>query len=131
MRVLIVDDDERLAHILAIGLRAEGMAVAVSHSPVEALRHLEGVDVLLTDFHLPGMTGLEMANKAYVLGWRGAFFLMSGHPAKFHDPARGSRCLATLEKPFPLGMLMALLRQVKPNSSGGIAQESRTSSEEQ
>jgi DNA-binding response OmpR family regulator len=131
MRVLIVDDDEGLAHILAMGLRAEGMAVVVFHSPAKALRHLEGVDVLLTDFHLPEMTGLEMANKAYVLGWRGAFFLMSGHPAEFHDPARGSRCLATLEKPFPLGMLLALLRQVKPIRPGQIAPEPPVSSEEQ
>jgi DNA-binding response OmpR family regulator len=117
MRILIVDDDERLANILAVGLRAEGMTVVVFHSPLEALRHLEEVDVLLTDFHLPEMNGLEMAREAHAQGWRGSLFIMSGRLPDLDSFPQPSLCRATLEKPFPLHTLIELLyRSAAPST---------------
>jgi two-component system, OmpR family, alkaline phosphatase synthesis response regulator PhoP len=68
MRVLILDDQPRLAEILATSLRHHGYTVKAFTSPLEALKAIRESDVLVTDYHLPGMTGLEMARQAYAQG---------------------------------------------------------------
>lgn len=59
MRVLVVDDEERLAAALRRGLEAEGIAVDVAHTGTDGLwlaRENE-YDVLVLDIMMPGMSG--------------------------------------------------------------------------
>src|ERR1035441_9404282 len=79
MRILILDDDAAMAQTLGVSLRTEGHYVLVFSSPHEALKHIHEVDVLVTNYNLPGMTGLDVAKRAHEQGWRGSLFLMSGH----------------------------------------------------
>jgi CheY-like chemotaxis protein len=79
MRILILGDNEALAQRLGASLRSEGHFVLVFTSPREALKHVHEADVLVTDYKLPEMTGLEVARKAHEQGWRGSLFIMSGH----------------------------------------------------
>jgi two-component system, response regulator PhcR len=62
--LLIVDDDEVLLHGLARGLRAHYRTLIACCAP-EALEVLqqERVDLILSDYHMPGMTGLELMQK--------------------------------------------------------------------
>ena len=59
MRVLIVEDHERLARAVAEGLRREGMAVDVSLDGADALSHgaITRYDVVVLDRDLPGVHG--------------------------------------------------------------------------
>jgi DNA-binding response OmpR family regulator len=59
MRVLVVEDQERLARAVAEGLRREGMAVDVSLNGGDALAHvaLNPYDVVVLDRDLPGLHG--------------------------------------------------------------------------
>ncbi|PWI41256.1 response regulator transcription factor [Streptomyces sp. ICBB 8177] len=60
MRILVVEDEERLAARIAEGLRDRGMAVDVSHDGADALDKLgvnEGYQVLVLDRDLPGLSG--------------------------------------------------------------------------
>ena len=62
MRLLIVEDEKRLAVSLAKGLRAEGFAVDVVHDGLEGL-HLAGegaYDLVVLDIMLPGMNGYRV-----------------------------------------------------------------------
>src|SRR5690349_20023459 len=62
MKVLVVDDEQQVAHALRRLLRREGFAVEVAYSGEEALEKLKGFspDVVLSDFRMPGMNGSEL-----------------------------------------------------------------------
>ena len=63
MRILVVEDEERLAARIAEGLRDQGMAVDVSHDGDDALAKVEisgSYDVLVLDRDLPGRSGDEV-----------------------------------------------------------------------
>ena len=62
VRVLLVEDDERIRQALCLALSDEGFTVGEAGSGEEALRRLEteSFDVVLLDLTLPGMDGLEV-----------------------------------------------------------------------
>lgn len=62
MRVLIVEDDKKIASFVEKGLRQAGFAVDVTHDGIEGL-HLaqsEPYDAAVVDIMLPGMDGLAL-----------------------------------------------------------------------
>ena len=63
--LLIVDDNELGTEILAQLLMAQGYSVQTSSSGETALAALQkgGIDVVLLDFNLPGMNGLEVLGR--------------------------------------------------------------------
>src|SRR5688500_10608887 len=64
-RVLVVDDDQSMCELLAEGLGSRGFAVESRASGGAALALLEGTDfdVVLTDLHLEGASGLELCER--------------------------------------------------------------------
>lgn len=63
--ILIVDDEEAQRGAIAGFLRKQGYATAEAHNGTTAVRHVEGnpVDLLLTDFRMPDMTGLDVLDR--------------------------------------------------------------------
>jgi CheY-like chemotaxis protein len=61
-RILIVDDDRALRHVLATLLVDAGHAIEQAADGPEALKRLDegGFDVVLLDIGLPGMSGLDV-----------------------------------------------------------------------
>jgi two-component system OmpR family response regulator/two-component system response regulator RstA len=61
-RILLVEDDERLAALVADALARAGWAVSVCHrgDEGEALMRREAYDVVLLDGHLPGKDGFDV-----------------------------------------------------------------------
>ncbi|MCA9940896.1 MAG: response regulator transcription factor [Anaerolineales bacterium] len=64
--ILLVDDDEHIRRSLCRALTLQGYAVAEVGSGPEALAYLkqERVDLMLLDMRLPGMDGLQIAERA-------------------------------------------------------------------
>jgi DNA-binding response OmpR family regulator len=62
MRILVVEDDKKVASFLEKGLREEGYAVDVAHDGADGLvkAHVHAYDLLLLDIMLPGKSGLEI-----------------------------------------------------------------------
>lgn len=69
LRVLLVDDDPALLEATGELLKVLGHAPVMTGSPKDALRWLEDrtFDVLLADLSIPGMSGIELADKAVKL----------------------------------------------------------------
>jgi DNA-binding response OmpR family regulator len=68
LNILLVDDDRNLATTLSYGLSkalVKAISVAVCFSGSEALAMLatERFDVVISDFNMPGVSGLELLNK--------------------------------------------------------------------
>jgi len=61
-KVLVVDDEIHIVHVVAIKLRNNGYEVITAENGAEAFKIAceEKPDVIVTDFQMPLMTGLEM-----------------------------------------------------------------------
>jgi PAS domain S-box-containing protein len=83
LRVMLVDDEPRIAALMARVLRSRGYQVTFFTSPVEALEHVtkspESFDVLATDCNMPSMSGLELLEKVRPLRLDAPFIMLSGY----------------------------------------------------
>jgi DNA-binding NtrC family response regulator len=63
--ILIVDDEPEVLDSLRRILRAEEYRILTSQSPEEALQLVDsgGIDLLLSDVDMPGMSGLELVSR--------------------------------------------------------------------
>ncbi|MDQ1026054.1 DNA-binding response OmpR family regulator [Streptomyces umbrinus] len=126
MRLLIVEDEKRLALSLAKGLTAEGYAVDVVHDGLEGL-HLAGegsYDLVVLDIMLPGMNGYRVCGALRAAGHDVPILMLTAKDGEY-DEAEGLDTGADdyLTKPFSYVVLVArvkaLLRRRGP--SGGAS----------
>ncbi len=115
--ILLVDDEEALAQATTMSLTHFGYRVTGVHSAAEALTIFEhqpgGIDLVITDLTMPGMSGIELANALYEARPDLPVILASGfggtRTAHFeHGP--GVR--AVLEKPFTWEVLARAVHQL-------------------
>ena len=64
-KVLVVDDEIHIVHVVAIKLRNNGYEVISANNGSEAfeLAQSEMPDIIVTDFQMPVMTGMELVEK--------------------------------------------------------------------
>jgi two-component system OmpR family response regulator len=113
MRLLLVEDDEKLARAVGRGLRAEGYAVDVVPDGNGALAQASvyAYDAVVLDVMLPGRDGFAVCRGLREQGcW--APVLMLTARAQVADRIRGLDAGADdyLAKPFDFGELLARLR---------------------
>ena len=113
VRVLVVEDEERLATALQRGLHAEGFAVdvaATGPAGLEAARHGE-YDAMILDVMLPGLSGYRVVRALRAEGHWLPVLMLSAKDGE-HDQADGLDCGADdyLTKPFSYVVLLARLR---------------------
>ncbi|AXG80330.1 response regulator transcription factor [Streptomyces paludis] len=113
MRLLIVEDERRLAVSLAAGLRAEGFAVDVVHDGLEGLhRASEGVhDLVVLDIMLPGMNGYRVCAALRAAGNDVPILMLTAKDGEY-DEAEGLDTGADdyLTKPFSYVVLVARVK---------------------
>jgi CheY-like chemotaxis protein len=106
--ILVADDDAAIVALLADLLDDEGHAVLRAHNGRQALAHLEagGVDLLITDNMMPGLSGLDLirrmqADPALAV----PTILLSAAAVASPSPSP----TVVLPKPFDLDELLALV----------------------
>lgn len=113
MRVLVVEDDLRMAAALKRGLRGEGMVVDVAGDGDTALRTAGAVeyDAVVLDVMLPGLDGFETCRRLRADGLWIPIIMLTARDA-VEDRVRGLDEGADdyLTKPFSLAELLARLR---------------------
>lgn len=64
-KILIADDEIHIIHVVAIKLRNNGYDVVAANNGQEAfeLACTENPDIIVTDYQMPVMTGVEMIEK--------------------------------------------------------------------
>ncbi|NLU67100.1 response regulator transcription factor [Streptomyces sp. HNM0574] len=113
MRLLIVEDEKRLAQSLAKGLTAEGFAVDVVHDGTEGLHQAsEGeYDLIVLDIMLPGMNGYRVCSALRAAGDETPVLMLTAKDGEY-DEAEGLDTGADdyLTKPFSYVVLLARVR---------------------
>jgi CheY-like chemotaxis protein len=98
-RILLVDDDAEVRSVTAAYLNDMGHRVveaADGASALDILRAEADLDLLIADFAMPGMTGLDLADKARKQQPDLGILLVTGYA----DPERMPDNYPVLQKPF-------------------------------
>ncbi|WP_375423681.1 response regulator transcription factor [uncultured Friedmanniella sp.] len=113
MRVLLVDDEERMVAALRRGLVAEGFAVDTAATGTDGLRQARSgdFDVVVLDVMLPGLSGYEVVRRLRADGNWVPVLMLSAKDGE-HDQADALDDGADdwLTKPFSFVVLLAHLR---------------------
>jgi DNA-binding response OmpR family regulator len=126
MRLLVVEDETRMAEILKRGLEEEGYAVTVASDGKVALEMAEASDfeLLVLDVMLPRMNGFEVAKHLRESGKRLPILMLTARDAT-PDIVQGLDLGADdyLTKPFSFEVLLARIRALLRR--GPVAQAAR------
>jgi DNA-binding response OmpR family regulator len=113
MRLLIIEDNQRLCQAVAANLRAQGFAVDTAASAYEGLRVWQAADydAAVLDLMLPDGTGLDALREMRDRGSVTPVLILTALGA-IDDRVRGLDCGADdyLVKPFAMQELIARLR---------------------
>jgi two-component system OmpR family response regulator len=113
MRLLVVDDEVRLAESIARALRAEGFDVDVVHDGDDGYWQAQEVDyaAIVLDIMLPGRNGYEVCRDLRAVGVTTPILMLTAKDGEY-DEAEALDMGADdyLRKPFSLVVLVARLR---------------------
>lgn len=111
-RILLVEDESDQLDILAASLRCDEIRaeIVTASSGEEALEIIKagGIDLLITDIHMPGMSGMDLILAATETDPRIAFIVITAFPtAELERDAMLRGCLRFVEKPYDVDELRA------------------------
>ena len=112
-RILIVDDDLFVATLVGQELESLGYSSTCCVDPTEALSQLRDgtIDMLLTDYQMPEMTGVELAQQARKCNALIPIILMTGYGFTMQDGEMSLRYIdLILEKPFAMDRLEGAIK---------------------
>lgn len=115
MRILVVEDERRMAELLRQGLAEEGHVVTVAFEGREGRSMAEtgGFDLILLDVMLPGLSGFEIARHLRANRNQTPILMLTARDA-VEDIVQGLDLGADdyLTKPFSFDVLLARVRAV-------------------
>src|SRR3954468_18227557 len=113
MRLLLVEDQVKMASLIRRGLRGEGIAADVAASGEDALWMAEATeyDAIVLDITLPGIDGLEVCRRLRRSGiWVPVLLLTARDAVSDRVAGLDSGADDYLTKPFSFAELLARLR---------------------
>ncbi len=115
-RVLIVDDEQNLRHMLQTLLKREGYEPVGVASVENALKELEErpYDVIITDLRMPGQSGLDLVDRVRAKNLESTVVVMTAYGSRdiaIEAMKRGA--YDYISKPFEADELVLLLRKAE------------------
>ncbi|MFD0526872.1 response regulator transcription factor [Kitasatospora arboriphila] len=113
MRVLVVEDERRLAAALRHGLTAEGFTVDVAHDGVTGLARAaeQPYDVIVLDIMLPGLNGYRVCSLLRAAYHDAGILMLTAKDGEWDEAeALDTGADDFLSKPFSYVVLVARLR---------------------
>lgn len=68
-RILIVEDDPQLAHLITSALEREGFSIMLAINGLDAVQMAPQADLMVLDLGLPGLGGLEVIRELRAADW--------------------------------------------------------------
>jgi DNA-binding NtrC family response regulator len=117
MRILIVDDEEEILHMLQRNLEMEGYQVTTTVNPHEALdlARRDLFNLVVTDIKMPGLSGVELLREIKRINPLANVIIMTGYSTMAHVvDCLGSGAVDYFVKPFPdLDLLIQAIHQAR------------------
>lgn len=116
-KILLADDDQATRDLVKRALESEGHTVEVTQDGVEALDTLTAApgafELLVSDVHMPGLDGVDLARRAIAAAPSLKLLLMSGFTEELdRAQALKSPNLSVITKPFTLDQIRAAVRSL-------------------
>lgn len=114
-RILVVDDDQDVLDMADCFFKKKGMEVHCAESGEKALEIFreKSFAVIITDFNMPGMNGVELAEKVQELGPPTAIIMATGKPSQeLSDIAMQAGIKLVLPKPIHLEKLLIVVNDI-------------------
>ena len=113
--ILVVDDDSILLGVIKLILEREGFVAHCVESGEEAIEQIKGktFSLMITDFNMPGLNGLELARKGLEIAPRMPVIMNTGGISPIVKRlAKEIGIAKVLAKPFLPTDLMKTIREV-------------------
>jgi DNA-binding response OmpR family regulator len=128
MRVLIVEDERKMAEVLKKGLEEQGHSVTLAHTGTEglALAQTLGFEAMVLDIMLPGLDGFEVARRLRKVENGTPILILTARDGEA-DIVRGLNLGADdyLTKPFSFVEFVARLHAVSRRGSASRSSKLR------
>jgi nitrogen-specific signal transduction histidine kinase/CheY-like chemotaxis protein len=116
-KIALVEDEDPVRRLVSRILERAGYDVVAFPSGLAMLDLEERYDLLLTDVVMPGMSGVELANRLTIKQPDLKVLLMSGHAEEFVFPDQGVGAThSLLLKPFAKEDLLSKVHELIPNN---------------
>jgi DNA-binding response OmpR family regulator len=119
-RVLLVEDDPEMRHVVAEGLRSDGYEVIeladggpflVSLAPPVGAEHeTASIDLIVSDIRMPACTGLQLVSALRDAHWRTPVILMTAFGDEATHRQAASLDAVLFDKPFEIDDLKMAVR---------------------
>jgi CheY-like chemotaxis protein len=115
--ILVADDETHILHVVSLKLRNAGFTVVTARDGQEALDLAlsEAPDLLITDYHMPQLSGLELCRRLKqdpsTAGIPAIMLTARGYSLEAAD-TENSGILRMLSKPFSPRQLLATVQEV-------------------
>lgn len=117
-KILVADDESHILNVVSLKLRNAGFEVICANDGAEALEmaRTQHPDLLITDFHMPGLTGLELCQKLREAGEANAKMpkiMLSARGYHLDDgELKQSGISQMISKPFSPRQLLSTVHEV-------------------
>jgi two-component system response regulator GlrR len=119
--VLLVDDDPGVRFALTEVLRDRGYRVIPASSGAQALALLAGVDVVVTDYSMPGMDGLELTSQIAARMPGLPVILVTAHGSEQLVRIASSRgACGCLSKPFDIDEIGRVIEHARTSHAASL-----------
>ena len=122
--IAIVDDDDVVREAMKSLMRSLGYNVSTFGSAEEFLNseQVDGTSFLITDLHMPGLSGLDLQDLLIARGHRFPIIFITGYPDEdVRARAIKSGAIAFLSKPFNADHLIGYLDKALKANRADIA----------
>ncbi|WP_405016688.1 response regulator transcription factor [Kitasatospora sp. NBC_00070] len=113
MRVLVVEDERRLALAIKHGLEVEGFSVDIVHDGLSGLARAtdHAYDVIILDIMLPGLNGYRVCSRLRAAGSDAGILMLTAKDGEWDEAeALDTGADDYLSKPFSFVVLVARLK---------------------
>jgi len=131
--ILAVDDEAHILHVVSLKLQNAGFNVVTANDAEEAFEAATGpmagaagaaIDLLITDYQMPGMSGLDLARKLHAEPGKKHLpvLMLTAHGLALEQVELGQAGInVCLSKPFSPRELLARVHELLEQQSAGAA----------